>query len=74
MGKLRLDILLVQLNLVESRSIAQRLIMAGEVAVNGQMVLKPSEMVAEDACIDIQHAPPFVSRGGEKLEAALIGI
>jgi 23S rRNA (cytidine1920-2'-O)/16S rRNA (cytidine1409-2'-O)-methyltransferase len=71
MSKLRLDILLVQLNLVESRSIAQRLIMAGEVAVNGQMVLKPSEMVAEDAFIQIQHAPPFVSRGGEKLEAAL---
>jgi 23S rRNA (cytidine1920-2'-O)/16S rRNA (cytidine1409-2'-O)-methyltransferase len=71
MSKVRLDMLLVQLNLVESRSQAQRLIMAGEVAVKGQMVIKPSEMVAEDVCINIQHAPPFVSRGGEKLEAAL---
>ena len=71
MGKTRLDILMVQLNLVESRSRAQRLIMAGEVEVNGQMVLKPSEMVAADVSITIRHAPRFVSRGGEKLEAAL---
>ncbi len=71
MSKVRLDVLMMQLKLVESRSKAQRLIMAGEVAVNGQMVLKASDMVAVDADITIQHAPPFVSRGGEKLEAAL---
>ncbi len=71
MSKVRLDVLMVHLNLVESRSKAQRLIMAGEVTVNGQMILKASELVAADVDITIQHAPPFVSRGGEKLEAAL---
>lgn len=58
--------------LVESRSLAQRLIMAGEVRVNGQPVLKPSIRVDDQALIDIEQGPKFVSRGGEKLEAALI--
>jgi len=69
--KERLDNLLVKRGLVESRSLAQRLIMAGQVRLTGQLVLKPSTQVPADAAIEIEAAPRFVSRGGEKLEAAL---
>jgi 23S rRNA (cytidine1920-2'-O)/16S rRNA (cytidine1409-2'-O)-methyltransferase len=71
MQKKRLDGILVERGLVESRAQAQRLIMAGQVRVNGQLALKPAASVAETAQIDIDQGPPFVSRGGEKLAAAL---
>jgi 23S rRNA (cytidine1920-2'-O)/16S rRNA (cytidine1409-2'-O)-methyltransferase len=71
MGKKRLDVLLAERKLAESRSQAQRLIMAGQVRVNGQMVIKPSDKVADQAVVTIESGPRFVSRGGEKLEAAL---
>ncbi|HWQ84782.1 MAG TPA: TlyA family RNA methyltransferase [Anaerolineales bacterium] len=71
MVKARLDILLVEQGLVESRSLAQRMIMAGQVRVNDQMVLKPAALVAQDAELSVNQGPPFVSRGGEKLAAAL---
>jgi len=45
--------------------------MAGEVLVNGQMVDRPATNVADDAAIELKARPRFVSRGGEKLEAAL---
>jgi 23S rRNA (cytidine1920-2'-O)/16S rRNA (cytidine1409-2'-O)-methyltransferase len=67
----RLDILLVERGLVESRSLAQRLVMAGQVRVNGQVVIKPATNVAAEAHLDIDQGPPYVSRGGEKLAAAL---
>ncbi len=57
--------------LVESRSLAQKLIMAGQVRVNGNMVLKPSALVGDADEIAVDHGPRFVSRGGEKLLAAL---
>jgi 23S rRNA (cytidine1920-2'-O)/16S rRNA (cytidine1409-2'-O)-methyltransferase len=57
--------------LAESRNKAQRLIRAGEVRVDGQVVDKPSAQVPEAAEITLEAKPPFVSRGGEKLEAAL---
>ena len=69
--KLRLDALLVERGLAESRSQAQRLIMAGQVRVAGQVALKPGQRVAADAPIEVAQPPPFVSRGGEKLAAAL---
>jgi 23S rRNA (cytidine1920-2'-O)/16S rRNA (cytidine1409-2'-O)-methyltransferase len=69
--KVRLDLLLVERGLVESRSLAQRLIRAGEVQVDGQLVDKPGADVAEDADISLKAKPRFVSRGGEKLAAAL---
>lgn len=69
--KIRLDALLVERGLAESRSLAQRLIMAGQVRVNGQMTLKPSAAVSPQAEITVQQGPPYVSRGGEKLAAAL---
>lgn len=71
MPKERLDLLLVEQGLVESRTLAQRLVMAGQVRVDGQVVLKPSTKVRADAHLEIDKGPPFVSRGGEKLAAAL---
>jgi len=71
MPKQRLDLILVERRLVESRSLAQRLIMAGQVRVDGQMVIKPSTSVDPRASIVVDQGPPFVSRGGEKLSAAL---
>ncbi|MGE5223143.1 MAG: TlyA family RNA methyltransferase, partial [Omnitrophica WOR_2 bacterium] len=71
MQKIRLDMQLVSRGLSESRSQAQRLIMAGQVRVNGQVVLKPATPVSPDSAIQVDAGPRFVSRGGEKLEAAL---
>lgn len=67
----RLDILIVQRGLVESRQKARAIIMAGEVLVNGSVVDKPGSLVDSEAQIDIKTRPRFVSRGGDKLEAAL---
>jgi len=72
MNKERLDVLMTEHGLADSRSLSQRLIMAGQVRVNGQVVLKPAEKIALDAQIVIDRGPKYVSRGGEKLEAALI--
>ena len=69
--KARLDALLVDRGLAESRSLAQRLIMAGEVRVDGQVALKPGHEVDRQVAIEVTARPRFVSRGGEKLEAAL---
>ncbi len=72
MKKIRLDMYLIEHGLTESRSLAQRLIMAGEVEVDGQKFYKPSQKISEDAVVKIKSGPKFVSRGGEKLEPALI--
>jgi 23S rRNA (cytidine1920-2'-O)/16S rRNA (cytidine1409-2'-O)-methyltransferase len=69
--KQRLDKLLVELNLCTSRQLAQRLIQAGEVQVNHQVIDKVGTAVAIDALIELQYRPPYVSRGGEKLIKAL---
>lgn len=71
MRKERLDILLFNLGQTESRSQAQGLIMAGQVRVDGQVVIKPATLVDTFADITIDAGPQFVSRGGEKLQAAL---
>ena len=68
--KTRVDLLLVEHGLAESRSLAQRLVMAGQVRANGQVVDKPSSKVAEDVELSVESGPRFVSRGGEKLQAA----
>jgi 23S rRNA (cytidine1920-2'-O)/16S rRNA (cytidine1409-2'-O)-methyltransferase len=69
--KMRIDQLLVQKGLSESRSSAQRMVMAGEVRVNGQLIFKPSQQVLESSEISIDEGSPYVSRGGEKIVAAL---
>ena len=70
MPKVRLDLLLVERGLVESRSLAQRLVMAGQVRVNQQLAQKPGDMVDPAAMLEIDQGPAFVSRGGEKLAGA----
>lgn len=67
----RLDVLLVTRALVESREQARRLIMAGEVLVDGRLVDKPGTRVPREAALEVRALPRYVSRGGEKLAAAL---
>ena len=57
--------------MVESWAKAQSLIMAGEVVVEGKATIKPGTLVDEEAVITVREPPPFVSRGGIKLEYAL---
>jgi 23S rRNA (cytidine1920-2'-O)/16S rRNA (cytidine1409-2'-O)-methyltransferase len=71
MSKSRLDLELVERGLAESRSLAQKLVMAGQVRVNGQIALKASDLVSSGDEITIDLGPKYVSRGGDKLEAAL---
>ena len=71
MTKKRIDLLLVERGLAESRNRAQRLVMAGEVRVEGEMIHKSSAQVVENAKIEISQRPPYVSRGGKKLAAAV---
>ncbi len=70
-AKRRIDSLLVSEGLVASRAKAQALIMAGEVTVDGRLVTKPGTLIEEGAAIVISEPPPFVSRGGIKLDHAL---
>jgi 23S rRNA (cytidine1920-2'-O)/16S rRNA (cytidine1409-2'-O)-methyltransferase len=69
--KLRLDVLLTERGLAESRAKAQALIMAGQVRVNGEVYLKSSASFTADVQVAVDSGPRFVSRGGEKLDAAL---
>ncbi|PWT81748.1 MAG: TlyA family rRNA (cytidine-2'-O)-methyltransferase [Acidobacteria bacterium] len=75
MKRERIDKLLVERGLAESRVKAQALVMAGVVLVNEQRAVKPSDLVSPDAKIRIKHAEDaasrYVGRGGLKLEAAL---
>lgn len=71
MEKIRLDLLMVERGLAPSRALAQRLVLAGQVRVNGQVALKPSVNVNPQAAVELDQGPPYVSRGGEKLVAAL---
>jgi 23S rRNA (cytidine1920-2'-O)/16S rRNA (cytidine1409-2'-O)-methyltransferase len=68
----RLDVVLVERGLVESRSKAQAWIMAGQIQVNGVRVDKPGTGVADDATIRLMRSTrSYVSRGGEKLAGSL---
>jgi 23S rRNA (cytidine1920-2'-O)/16S rRNA (cytidine1409-2'-O)-methyltransferase len=68
----RIDKLLVDRGVVNSRERARRLVMAGEVWVAEQRIDKPGALVAIDAPLEVRGADiPFVSRGGLKLDAAL---
>jgi 23S rRNA (cytidine1920-2'-O)/16S rRNA (cytidine1409-2'-O)-methyltransferase len=72
MQKMRLDLLLVERGLAESRSKAQALVMAGQVRVDGQVADRSASNVSIEANVSVDKGPRFVSRGGEKLEAALV--
>ncbi|MDE3245618.1 MAG: TlyA family RNA methyltransferase [Acidobacteriota bacterium] len=74
MMKLRLDVLLVRRGLVETRTLAQARILAGDVLVEDRPVTKAGTAVDEAANIRLRgEALPFVSRGGLKLEGGLAG-
>jgi len=71
-AKKRLDLLVVELGLAESREKAQAMILAGEVRVNGERSNKAGAQIAEDARVEVSGtAVKFASRGGLKLEGAL---
>jgi 23S rRNA (cytidine1920-2'-O)/16S rRNA (cytidine1409-2'-O)-methyltransferase len=63
--------LLVERGLAESRAKAQALVMAGKVLVNDEAVTKAGTLIAEEAVITVTKPPPFISRGGIKLDYAL---
>ncbi|MFX0080250.1 MAG: TlyA family RNA methyltransferase [Candidatus Hodarchaeota archaeon] len=69
--KERIDVILVDKRLVESRTKAQWLITNGYVFVNGKRILKPGKKVDNSLEITLEKEFPYVSRGGLKLEAAL---
>ena len=70
--KVRLDLLLVQQGLAESRETAKRMIMAGQVEVDGALQDKPGHLTSASSSLTIKNTSlPYVSRGGLKLEAAL---
>jgi 23S rRNA (cytidine1920-2'-O)/16S rRNA (cytidine1409-2'-O)-methyltransferase len=69
--KVPLNLWLVENGFAESREKARSLIMAGEVFINGQRADKSGHQVAPDARVEVRAKPPYVSRGGLKLQAAL---
>ena len=71
MPKIRLDVLLVERGLAESRAKAQAMIMAGQVRIADQVALKPATAISADSVLTVDPGPRFISRGGEKLDAAL---
>lgn len=62
---------MIDRGLAESRSQAQKLVMAGQVRVDGQLVLRPASRFSQGVQIEVERGPRYVSRGGEKLEGAL---
>ncbi len=71
MARRRIDILLLERGLVESREKARALILAGEVIIDDKAIASPGQLVSEGAAINLRGKPPFVSRGGIKLAYAL---
>ena len=68
--KTRLDLLLVERGLADSRTRAQALVLEGKVRVNGQVETKASRQVEVEVEVEVERPPRFVSRGGEKLAGA----
>src|SRR5439155_20997163 len=70
-GRVRLDQALVAQGLVPSRQRAQAMVRAGLVRVGGELADRPDQMVDPDVSIDLDRVKTYVSRGGDKLAAAL---
>ena len=70
-NKIRLDVLLVERGLEETRQRAQAVIMSGQVFVEGRRADKPGQSVAADASVEVRGGLAYVSRGGLKLEKAM---
>jgi 23S rRNA (cytidine1920-2'-O)/16S rRNA (cytidine1409-2'-O)-methyltransferase len=73
-AKQRADLLLVEQGLVASRSKAQALILAGQVYLAEKKVNKPGDLIANDQQLTVRSTQRYVSRGGDKLEGALIDL
>jgi 23S rRNA (cytidine1920-2'-O)/16S rRNA (cytidine1409-2'-O)-methyltransferase len=71
MASVRLDQLLVERGLAESREKARALILAGQVFIDGQKADKAGRAVKPECHIELVSSPRYVGRGGRKLEAAL---
>src|SRR5260370_8688512 len=69
--RVRLDVMLAERGLAESREKAQALVLAGEVLVNGVKARKPGQSVPAGADLQVLQRPLYVGRGGLKLEAAI---
>jgi len=69
--KQRADVLLVTRGLCESREMAKRLILAGEVRSGDKVIDKPGTKLPDDIALEVRERPKYVGRGGLKLEAAL---
>jgi 23S rRNA (cytidine1920-2'-O)/16S rRNA (cytidine1409-2'-O)-methyltransferase len=67
----RIDALLVDRGLVQSRQQAQAILLAGDIRVNGATVTKPGALVPLEANVEVMQRPAYVSRGGDKLAHAL---
>jgi 23S rRNA (cytidine1920-2'-O)/16S rRNA (cytidine1409-2'-O)-methyltransferase len=71
MARKRLDALMAERGLFESRSRAAAAVMAGEVRIGGLPARKPGQMVGDDEEVTVERGPDYVSRGGVKLANAL---
>jgi 23S rRNA (cytidine1920-2'-O)/16S rRNA (cytidine1409-2'-O)-methyltransferase len=69
--KQRLDTLLVERGIAPSREKARVSVLAGDVLVNGERIVRPATSVVSDATLELAQQPRYVSRGGDKLEHAL---
>lgn len=72
MARIRIDQALVQSGQAPSREQAKRLVMAGEVMLGDEVITKPGWLVRADAVLTVKQPPKFVSRGGLKMEGALV--
>ena len=70
-GEIRLDIAMVERGLVENRSKAKALILAGDVLVDDTRVTRAGAGVTASQTISLKQKPRFVGRGGEKIDHAL---
>lgn len=67
----RLDVALIERSLIDTRSRARALILAGDVLVDGQVVTQAGAKITEAQAVELRQKPRFVSRGGEKIDHAL---
>lgn len=73
-NKKRLDVLLFERGLAETRTKAQVFVIGGSVFVNNQVQYKPATIIDEEDLVEVKNTNPYVSRGGLKLESALVAL
>ena len=68
-GKIRADELVIETGLCESRTQAQACILAGQIRLGTEKIDKASKMLSQDSVLTLDRPPPYVGRGGLKLES-----